>query len=258
MGTVSFTDFPSSDIIDAINKTIYSVVPGNSNFNLGGIFWEKDSSGGQEVLKLASTDNNRLNVATLAAGGLDEFVMAEGSPGFIISRKSLSELKSLAEGEDRVALGVGASCLVAKTKNSLMIMRHLSGQFPKYQALIPTEEGWVITVSRKDFIESLKRVSLLSAEKSRIVYFAIHDGGMIMSIANKAVGQAEEKITISYTGPDINIGFDPKHLLASLNSLKSERVSIRIINNKNPAVGTGEADPGYLGIITTVTPREEA
>jgi DNA polymerase-3 subunit beta len=255
MGAITFTDFPSSDLVDSINKTIYSISVGNANFNLGGIYWVKEPLGEEhEVLKLVSTDNNRLNVATLATDNLEAFLL---DTGVLVSRKGLQELKALAETTERISLGLNATNLVARTANSLLILRLLNGKFPNYHLLIPTEEGYGITLNRKEFTDTLKRMSLLVNEKFRVIYFFVNSDSMLLTSNNPELGQAEEKIPISYEGPPLKIGFDPKFILDAITTMKSEKIKISITSNKRPAVLTGENDRGYLGIITTVAPPED-
>ncbi|MDR2405782.1 MAG: DNA polymerase III subunit beta [Deltaproteobacteria bacterium] len=253
-GAITFTDFPGGDLVDSITKTNYSVATGNTNYNLAGVFWVKEPVGDHEVLKLVSTDNNRLNIATLATDNLEAFLLDEG---ILVSRKSLTELKSLAEKNDRVSLGVNANNLVARTPNSIMIMRLLNGKFPMYQSLIPKEEGYIINLDRKEFSDTLKRISLLSSDKYRVVYFKVNEDSLVLYSRNSDVGEAQEKIIISHQGPFIHVGFDPKCLLEPLGTLKSEKVKLSIINSSRPAVITGEADPGYMGIVSIITPRED-
>jgi DNA polymerase-3 subunit beta len=253
-GAITFTDFPSSDLVDSINKTNYSVAPGNTNYNLAGVYWVKEPAGEHEVLKLVSTDNNRLNIAILATDNLEAFMLDEG---ILVSRKSLTELKSLAEKTDRVSLGVNANSLVARTSNSIMIMRLLNGKFPNYKALIPNEDGYVINLDRKDFTESLKRMSLLSNDKYRVVYFMVNEDSLVLTSRNPTLGHAQETIIINHQGPSIHVGFDPKCLLEPLNTLKSDKVKLSLINSSRPAIITGESDPGYMGIVSIITPRED-
>ncbi|MDR2200302.1 MAG: DNA polymerase III subunit beta [Deltaproteobacteria bacterium] len=254
-GSVTYTEFPSAQVADAVSKTIYSVAVGNTNFNLAGIFWVKEPlEDGRETLKLVSTDNNRLNIATLAVDNLEAFLL---DTGVLLSRKGLTELKNLAETADKISLGVNANNLVAKTENSLLIIRLLSGKFPNYQVLIPQQKGHSINLNRRDFTESLKRMSLISTGKFRVVYFQVNQDSLILTSSNPELGQAEEKIPVDYEGPVIDIGFDPRHLLEALGSLKSEIIQLELIDNSRPAVITGENDPGYTGIITTITPRDD-
>lgn len=253
-GAVTFTEFPGAALVDSINKTIYSVAGGNTNYNLAGIFWVKEQVGDHEALKLVSTDNSRLNIATLAEENLGGLLLDEG---VLVSRKGLSELKSLAEDSLAVSLGVDAKNLVARTGNTLLVMRLLNGKFPNYHVLIPDEAGHPIVVKREDFSDSLKRVSKIFDDKVRVVYLRIGEDSLTLSGKNSKVGESEESLTVSHSGPELSFGFDPRHLLDAISTMKSKELRINIIDNKRPAVLSGDQDPGYLGILTIMAPAEE-
>ncbi|MDR1314375.1 MAG: DNA polymerase III subunit beta, partial [Deltaproteobacteria bacterium] len=127
-------EFGADSLLDAINKTITSVSTNTSNFNLGGIFFTKENKDGEgETVRVVSSDSNRLNVATLRPAKIENFKVEEG---VLVSRKGLGELKTLAESNDSIHMGINTSRqLACKCEGSILVMRLLDGKFPDYNAL---------------------------------------------------------------------------------------------------------------------------
>ncbi|MDR1164318.1 MAG: DNA polymerase III subunit beta [Deltaproteobacteria bacterium] len=253
---IPMATFASESLIDAINKTIYSVSSAQSSYTLSGIQWLKEvSEGGEARLRLVSSDSNRLNVATVPTDNLADFHL-EDNQGVLVSHKGLSELKTLADGLESVAIGLSVNNLVVQTPNASLGVRLLEGKFPKYAGIFQDPPLFNIDLNRKDFIETLKRLSNLIAQKYRVVYVKFLPGELLVTTSNPEYGMAEETVAADYDGPEARVGFDPKYLLDALFTLKSERFNLQVRGPKQPLLLTAPDDKDYLGIITTITPKE--
>ncbi|MDR2459368.1 MAG: DNA polymerase III subunit beta [Deltaproteobacteria bacterium] len=239
----------SSDLLDAISKTSYSVTTTNTNYNLAGIFWITEEVDDAKVLHLVSSDSNRLNITTLTSPTIADF---DGDRGLITSRKGLMELKLLAETSESIQLAVNISSLVAKTDNSLLMIRLLEGNFPDYRKLIPPSPTITITLNRREFIDTLRRMTLLTTNKFKVIYFKFTQDNLNLSTHNPELGLAEENVAVQYEGEELTIGFEPRHLMDPILNLKSERFQIEILDANRPVIIKGADDPGYMGILTTV------
>ncbi|MDR2613158.1 MAG: DNA polymerase III subunit beta [Deltaproteobacteria bacterium] len=251
---VPMAEFGSDALTDAIGKTIYSVTTNNHNFNLAGIQWIKENKEGEEeAVRLVSSDSNRLNVATLRPSGIENFPADEG---ILVSRKGLNELKSLAEANSSVRIGVSVNQLACRAGNSVLIIRLLEGKFPDYNGLLPPPPTMSVELNRREIGDTLKRMSLLTTNKCRVIFLRFVQDWLYISTENPELGQAEEMVALDYSGEEVIIGFDPRHLLDAINSLRSERFRIKYVDQKTPVILTADDDAGWLCIISTVSPKD--
>ncbi|MDR1039121.1 MAG: DNA polymerase III subunit beta [Deltaproteobacteria bacterium] len=248
-------EFSSDSLLDAIGKTINSVSNNSSNFNLSGIYWikeDKDDEG--ETVRLVSSDSNRLNVATMRPRNIDCFTPDQG---VLVSRKGLTELKSLAEGSDTVKIAVnGTNQLACRTDDSVLVMRLLEGKFPDYNGLLPEAPTVTVELGRREVSDTLKRMSPLNTTKFRVVYFNFSQDCVLVSTENPEVGHAEERLAIDYSGEDFIVGFDPRHIIDALNSIRSDRFRVSYVDQKTPIVLKAEDDPGWQCIVSTISPKD--
>jgi DNA polymerase-3 subunit beta len=251
---VPMAEFDSEALIDAIAKTSFTVSnTGPQNYNLSGIQWLKETTDEGPVVRLVSSDSNRLNYATLKPADIDDFQL---DGGILVSHKGLQELKSLAETTDKLKIGVNISNLTAQTKNSILAMRLLEGKFPDYKGLLPPAPTVTVVLNRKEFQEVMTRMNLFTTPKYRAIYFKFTEDNLLLTTKNPEMGEAQEEVPVSFKSEEMTIAFDPKHILEPLKIMKSERVKLSIVNNKTPVVIYGDDDPGYLGIITTISQRD--
>ncbi|MDR2353542.1 MAG: DNA polymerase III subunit beta [Deltaproteobacteria bacterium] len=253
---IPMAEFQAAKLVDAINKTIYTVSASKINYNLSGIYWFKEPDENEvEVLRLASSDSNRLNLATLPTNNLEDMHLENG---ILVSRKGLAELKTLADNVETIALGLDVNNLIAKTSTTTLSIRLLQGNFPNYKMLIPETPPVTVVLNRKDFIESLKRFNLLTTSKYRMAYMEISENSIILTNDNPELGTAKEEIETEYKGPNYKLSFDPKFFLEPLGTLKSERFQFLLTDTKKPVRITAvDDDPGYMGIISLIAPKDE-
>jgi DNA polymerase-3 subunit beta len=246
--------FETESLKDAINKTSYSVFQGQQAFNFAGIYWIKEiDENGQQVLRLTSTDSSRLNVASIYSESVEAFPLEpQFDKGILVPRKGLLELKNLADTVPVLNLGLTMNNLVAKTDNAVMHIRLLEGLFPDISKVRHQDHDKELTVNRKDFLEVLKRVSILTTQKYNTIYFQFLPGILNLTIVNPELGRADERVVTDYDGPEVTIGFEAKFFIEALSAMKSSRVRLAITDSIKPVVLTGAEDPGYTGIITTL------
>ncbi|MGD2126352.1 MAG: DNA polymerase III subunit beta, partial [Desulfobacteraceae bacterium] len=54
---------------------------------------------------------------------------------------------------------------------------------------------------------------------------------------------------VEYKGEHLEAGFNARYFLDVLQSMDSEGIELRFIDNSSPCVITGEEDHGFLGLI---------
>jgi DNA polymerase-3 subunit beta len=247
----SFNTFDARDLSDAINKTIYSLAPGDAVYNLKGVYLvrETEEEGRPKCLRLVSTDAQRLNVATVEAEELDVFSETDG---ILVPKKGLQKMKAICDDADKVQIGLSINNLVVKSDDSLLIVRLLDGNFPEYKGIIPTDCDLEIWLNRRDFHESVKRICILTDDKYHVAKFVFNQDLLTITSMNPELGQAEDTVGVDFRGPEIVTGFNPNFFIELLATIRSERISIRFAEGGSSFLVTAPEDPGYLGVLVSM------
>ena len=122
-----------------------------------------------DAMMLVATDGHRLAIVTAPREG-DPKVEETRT---ILPKKTLSELsRLLAEGEEEIRFARSDSHIFFRIDGRLLVSRMIDGQFPAYERVIPKTNDKRIEFERDRFQAAIRRVSLLSNERSRAVKFS--------------------------------------------------------------------------------------
>lgn len=138
--------------------------------------------------------------------------------------------------EAGIELAVEGSQIILKLDQTTLMVRLIEGRYPNYQQLIPQNLKRKLQVSREQFIGSLRRVSLLSNQKSKGVTLTVSEGGLQIATTNPEMGDAKEEMEAQYSGEEIKIGFNARYLLEILNAMDSDIVDFALNDQLSPGV----------------------
>ena len=119
----------------------------------------------------------------------------------ILPRKTLLELgRLLAEGEGEIRYERGENHLFFEVGGRLLISRMIDGQFPAFERVIPKGNDKRVEFDRDRLTSAVKRVALLSNERSRAVKFQIDKGKVEIASSSPEFGEAKEVLMVDYSG----------------------------------------------------------
>jgi len=173
------------------------------------------------------------------------------SPGVIIPRKGLAELKRLLDEEDTEEFEIGFegnSGLVRKGDVTL-VMRLIEGEFPNYRQVIPQEATTHLIVPVEQLSHALRRVALLSAERSRAVKLDLSDGLLRLTSNNPDLGEAKEEMDVDYAGDTLSVAFNARYLMDALAAVKAKEVRISFRDETSPTQLTPTNDDDALAVV---------
>jgi DNA polymerase III subunit beta len=235
-------ELEAEELSDIIEKTLFAVSHDDTRSNLAGVHLDTGSKKG--TIRLVATDGHRLAVIDRKAKG------SSPKEGVILPRKGLSEvLKVLPEVTGTVTVRLIGNEAVIDLPGCTMSMRLVEGTFPDYKQVVPKESPNILHVDRDAFLQTVRRVSLLSSEKARGIRLGISPGRMEISANNPDLGEASEDLEVEYTGPDLEIGFNARYILDVLQVLpEGSRVEMGLGDQLSPGVLKG-ADTGYSYVV---------
>ncbi|MFP3870050.1 MAG: DNA polymerase III subunit beta [Syntrophobacteria bacterium] len=242
----SWVDLPASILKEMIDKTIYAVSTEETRYNLSGIYFEKIETEDPPGLKLVATDGHRLSVIHRELPEVTRFGFDKGA---IIPRKGLQELSRLLEEGGQAQIAFQENTAIFKKDESTLIMRLIDGDFPDYNTVIPKECSRTAEVERSRFIEVLRRMSIISADRYRGIRCKLAPDRMEIISNNPEIGDAREEISVKYQGEEMSIAFNPRYFMEALAVMKSESVTLSMIDESSACIISGEQDQGFFAVI---------
>ncbi len=225
---------------EMIERTMYAASADETRYNLNGVYLELLSDSGK--LRMVATDGHRLAYVDRALGTELEGLRS----GVIIPRKGLAELKRLVEEEDadEVEVGFEGNSGLARKGDVTLVMRLIEGEFPNYRQVLPRDASQKLTVPVESLSHALRRVALLSAERSRAVKLELSAGLMRLSSNNPDLGEAREELDVDYQGEEVEIAFNARYLMDALGAMRTKEVQLGFKDALSPAqlVPTDDAD----------------
>ncbi len=246
----SLVSLPSDIIRELIEKTIFSVAQEReSNYTLTGILLEKEKNEeGKSILRMVSSDGHRLSIMKKELDKDNDDIIIEKNT--LIPRKGVSEIKKVCEGQKNVSIGSDKKQFVVKTKNSLMIVRLMNGEFPDYRSIVDViEKNNLIEINRINFLESLKRTNLFTEDTFNAIQLSVEDNKLVLSSQNMDFGNAKDEIEINYTGEPLDLGFNCRYFIDTLQVMRSDMIKAYVNSDQSPCLIEGDDDLGFISII---------
>jgi DNA polymerase-3 subunit beta len=236
----------SKQVASLIDMTSHAISTDETRLYLNGIYLQQMEG----KLRTVAIDGHRLAL-------LDTVEFIGGSKnlddGIIIPRKGVAELRKLAEAhpDKDLAISMDESFMFVQANNDYFLsVRLIAREYPKYQTVIPSKTTFGFTTDRNSVLNAVKRIRILSNEKTHGVKFAVRENELVISTNHPALGHAVEKLSIDYTGKAMEIGFNAKYLVDSLGVLNDGAdVTFEFNNELSPVVIKAVDMPHFLGII---------
>jgi DNA polymerase-3 subunit beta len=117
--------------------------------------------------------------------------------------------------------------------------------------VIPKQSDRLVTADRETLKQALSRVAILSNEKYRGIRLQLADGSMSIQANNPEQEEAEEEVSVEFTGQELEIGFNVSYLLDVMNAVDGDAVEIQLGDSNSSAL---IADPEERQAMYVVMP----
>ena len=231
---------PLDKVKEMIDRVYFAIAQEQRYYLNGALLILKDNS-----IELISTDGHRLAYTSIETGNLKLDKEISG----IVSKKALSELRKFEEGD--IEFDLDENNIFFKVKKRTLISRIIEGKFPNFEAVIPKENKNTLALAREEMTNAIRRVSLLSTERSRGIKLNIEKNQIRLFSSNPEIGEARDKVEAEYEGEEIEIGFNSQYLLDFLTATKSEKIYFDL-KDENSAVlmrAETEDDMKYIYVL---------
>jgi DNA polymerase III subunit beta len=239
----SLATINGSTLLEMIKKTSFAISTDETRYILNGVLFEPRESG---RVRMVATDGHRLAMVDREMGGT-----FKTKGGAILPRKGVHELRRLLDEapEAECQFGFADNSALFRKSGLTMVMRLIDGQFPEYQRVIPKQGEKIVAVPRQRFQEALKRIALLSADKSNAVKISLGDGVLRISAQNPDLGEAKDEVPVAYAGAALTVGFNARYLLDVLSAVEGEDIVLELGDEHSPGVLHRPNDQSYTAVV---------
>lgn len=245
------TPLAGSGLLQLIRKTLFAVGDNDARYILNGLLVTLTTAEKKTTLRLVGTDGHRLAVAEQevgATGGKDTPKEIKA----IIPKKAAHEMRRLLEeGDGEPLIGFTKNLLIFRKSGLLLTSRLMEGNYPNYQQVIPKEQGKRVTADKAELESALRRVAVLSRDKTNAVKVTFSSGHMTLFSSNPDFGEATEELPARYGGETLTTGFNARYLLEVLGVIDGETVSLQMDTPLSPCL---IREPGNAGFTCVVMP----
>ncbi len=213
-GSLAFT-MSQGNLRYIIERTSFAMAQQDVRYYLNGLMLE--ASAGR--LRAVATDGHRLALCDAEAE-----ITEDNTHQVIIPRKGVLELARLMDDEKANAnITLGQNYIRATTEDFVFTSKLIDGKFPDYNRVLPRGGDKEILANRNSLRDALNRVLILTNEKYRGIRLQLENDLIKAQANNPEQETAEEEISVSYNGPELEIGFNVTYLLDILSVMTSSQ-----------------------------------
>jgi DNA polymerase-3 subunit beta len=254
LATLPANEFPSVDegeqtvqfnvsgsmIRGLIESTSFAMAQQDVRYYLNGMLWEVTHN----QLRVVATDGHRLALCD----GQCEIALGDSKVSAILPRKGIIELSRLL-ADDEVRVSIGSNHIRVTGGDYCFTSKLVDGSYPDYDRVVPKGGDKLVVGDREQLKQAFGRTAILSNEKYRGVRIELVNGAMHLVANNPEQEEAQEEVSVAYSGDSLEIGFNVSYLLDVLNVLKSSEIRFTLADSNSSALvedASGESKATYV------------
>lgn len=210
----------SSVVANAINKTLFATGNDELRLVLSGVFCELSPD---DVTFVATDAHKLVRYKRTDAKSTD-------SASFILPKKPLNLLKTILASQDiPVKIEYNLTNAFFSFSNINLICRLIDGKYPNYDAVIPAENPNKMVIDRVLLLNTIRRVAIFANQSTHQIRFKISGKELVLSAEDiDFSNEAKERLTCTYEGDDMEIGFNSKFMLEMLNNIDTDEIKLEM------------------------------
>ncbi len=224
-----------------LEGTSFAMAHQDVRYYLNGMLFEV----GSDYFRVVATDGHRLAMETLSLdAGISETQQQ------ILPRKGVIELTRLLGDEDRaLGLSFGQNHIRVEVDNVVFTSKLVDGKFPDYNRVLPKGGDKTVSGDRDELRQAFSRASILSNEKYRGVRVVLSSGEMTIVANNPEQEEAQDSVSVDYSGESMEIGFNVSYLIDVLTTLSSQNVKMTLSDPNSSALIEAETGSDALYVV---------
>jgi len=142
----------------------------------------------------------------------------------------------LMDDDADIAITIGSNHIRAATDQFSFTSKLVDGKFPDYQRVLPRSPDKVLLGSRQELRQAFTRTAILSNEKYRGVRLKLTNDTLEIVANNPEQEEAQETVSVDYSGDALEIGFNVSYLLDVLGVLSGEQIKLSVADSNSSAL----------------------
>lgn len=157
---------------------------------------------------------------------------------FILPKKPASLLKNIiAKDVEDATITFDSKSAHISVGDYTVSCRLIDGRFPRYESVIPKNNVNKVTIERQSLINVLRRVAVFANAATNQVKFDLTENMLTISAQDIDYSvSATERVSCSYAGVPMAIGFRASYLIEILNTIASAEVEILLSDHARAAL----------------------
>lgn len=225
------------ELATMLRSVAYAQSTDETRYILNGVYFNfKDGK-----LALVATDGRRLALVSK-----EMEVPASSAGAIILPARTVGELLRLLDKGEKVKINFNdrrAAFQIATDKDSsglvdsvYLYSKVVEGNYPNYQQVIPKETHQRIKLERELFLQCVHRAALVCSEKSNSVKIKLSSNLLEITAQSPDFGEAHESMAIGYSGPELQVAFNPAFVMDPLRALTKDEVFFEVKDEVSPGV----------------------
>jgi DNA polymerase-3 subunit beta len=226
------------ELANMLGNVAYAQSTDETRYILNGVYFNfKDGK-----LTLVATDGRRLALVSKELA-----VPAASAGAIILPAKTVAELLRLLGKGDKLKVAFNerrAAFQIETNKDTnsglsdsiYLFSKVVEGNYPNYQQVIPKETHQRIKLERELFLQCVHRAALVTSEKSNSVKVKLTANLLEITAASPDFGESHESMAISYSGPELQVAFNPQFIMDPLRALTKDEVFFELKDEVSPGV----------------------
>ena len=212
---------------EMFKKTAYAASTDETRYVLNGVLLSFKAG----KLTMVATDGRRL---ALIEQELD--VPGEAEKDIVLPSKAVNELLHILGDEGELKLHVKENQVMFEFDDVVLASKLIEGAYPNYRQVIPSACEERITVERESLLMALRRVSLITTDKSNATKLTFAKNKLTILMSTPDVGEAKEILPVKYTGKELSVAFNPEYMIDPLKNMTNDQIAMELTDELSPGV----------------------
>ena len=220
-------EFEVDTLVAGINKTIFATADDELRPVMNGVYINIQP----EATTFVGTDAHKLVRYTAEA-------QSQVAASFILPKKPANLLKNvLLKEDDSIKVSFDNKNVIFELTSHTLVCRLIEGNYPNYNAVIPTANPNTVLIDRIELLNGIKRVAVCSNQATNLIRMDVAGNTVNLTAQDLDFSvSAKESLSCSYDGEPITIGFKSTFLVEILANTETPTVQIELADSTRAGV----------------------
>lgn len=235
----------ASVLLDGIDNTLFAVGTDELRPQMMGILWDIEP----DKITFAATDTRKL------VRYIDRNIEPGVTGHFIFPVKPINIFKNIFSADEEVNVLLTSNAARFSNERFALQCQYIKGNFPNYNAVIPKNNPYVLTIDRRQFVNAVRRVAVFVEPGHGLVKCRLSADCITMKVQdNNYCAKAIEQIKCEYEGQEMVIGFSAPYLIDVASTLPGEQMVIQLADPSRPGVFLPAEQPENTDLVMLLMP----